>query len=65
MKPQQQFLKQDKVFWANVRFISEKVGYAAKGTGLVKVPTLAEIKAALLDADLTTEHLILPDGSGF
>lgn len=63
MKPQQQFLKQDNVFWANVRYISEKVGYTAKGTGLVKVPTLAEIKAALLDADLATERIIVPDGS--
>lgn len=63
MKPQQPFLQQSKRFWANVRFISEKVGYTAKGTGLVKVPTLAEIKAALLDTGLTTEHLIVPNES--
>ena len=47
VKPDPRFLKQDKTFWANVRTISQHVGYTVRGKGFIKVPTLDEITAAL------------------
>lgn len=63
MKPEQRFLRQSKAFWANIRTISEKVGYTAQSTGLIKVPALPEIMAALSNAGLSTHHIVAPDGA--
>jgi hypothetical protein len=61
MKPQPLFLKQPKSFWAHVRSISQHVGYTARGTGQIRVPTLAEIEAAMQDLDLKSSHIVGPD----
>jgi hypothetical protein len=70
VRPNERFLKQEKKFWANVRLISQHVGYTvrpprtkrAKGerrvSGPIKVPTLAEIQAALEELELSSSHLI-------
>ncbi len=58
MKPEQRFLGQSKAFWANVRTISEMVGYTAKGTGQVKVPTKEEVIEALSGSGLSATHVI-------
>lgn len=63
MKAEPRFLRQTKAFWANVRSISEKMGYSEKNAGRVKTPTLAEIKAALSRAGLTSDHVMTPDGA--
>ncbi|MEX0715358.1 MAG: hypothetical protein WD066_02160 [Planctomycetaceae bacterium] len=72
MKPDSTFAKQDKDFWANVRLISQHVGYTVrlprrkrapdepKESGPIKVPTLAEIHAALDELSLSSSHLINP-----
>lgn len=58
MRADQRFLRQHKSFWANVRTITEKVGYTERGTGQVKVPTLAETKQALHASGLTSRHIV-------
>jgi hypothetical protein len=57
MKPEKQFLNQPKHFWANVRIISQQVGYTARGTGQIKVPSVRETKAALSEVGLGWSHL--------
>ncbi|MGH8865669.1 MAG: DUF7690 domain-containing protein [Burkholderiales bacterium] len=39
MNPDPRFLAQSKEFWANVRTISQEVGYTQRGQGTIKVPT--------------------------
>lgn len=70
MKPNSKFLNLDKSFWANVRSISQQVGYTVRRprkkhgdgekreSGPIKIPSLAEINAALDDLDLSSDHLI-------
>jgi hypothetical protein len=74
MKPDPRFVNLARNFWANIRIISQQVGYtvrlprrkpqpkvvpvAKKVSGPIKVPTLAEIQAALEDLELTSRHLI-------
>jgi hypothetical protein len=67
MRPNPAFVGQPKEFWANIRTISQKVGYTVrpkrqigvKGqAGPIKVPTLAEIMDALEALNLTAGHLI-------
>lgn len=57
MKADLRFVKQNKQFWAHVRTISEEVGYSERGKAQVKVPTLAEILAALRNLELRTDHV--------
>lgn len=57
MKPDPRFLAQSKEFWANVRIISQEVGYTQRGRGTIKVPTLAEIRAALEALTLGSRHI--------
>lgn len=57
MRPDSRFLRQPKLFWANVRTISEQVGYTVRGTGQIKVPTLREIVASFVGKGLPVEHL--------
>ncbi|MEN6451099.1 MAG: hypothetical protein ABFC96_11460 [Thermoguttaceae bacterium] len=61
MKPDQRFLKLPKHFWANVRTISQKLGYTERAERVIKVPSLDEIQKALLDLGLESSHL-LDDG---
>ena len=57
MNPDPRFLAQSKEFWANVRTISQEVGYTQRGQGTIKVPTLAEIRAALQALTLASGHI--------
>lgn len=61
MKPDKKFLQQDKSFWANVRTISELLGYTHRGTKQIKIPTPLEVKAALQRIGLNAVHIIGPD----
>jgi len=63
MKPDPRFLKQPKHFWANVRTISQQVGYTERGTGQIKIPALPEIVAALSGIGLKTKHVAGPNGT--
>jgi hypothetical protein len=72
MRPNPEFVSLGGEFWANVRLISQHVGYTErvkrerrpkgqkpkKISGPIKVPTFAEITAALEDVDLSSAHLM-------
>ncbi len=62
MKADKRFLAQPKEFWANVRTISQAVGYTKRGVGRVSVPTLAEVRSAFQNLKLTTTHIVTEDG---
>ncbi len=57
MKPDPRFQNQPKHFWANVRTISQEIGYTAQGEKVVKVPTLAEIQNAFEKIGLSVDHI--------
>ncbi len=58
MKPDSRFITQPKHFWANVRSISQYVGYTARGEGRILVPSIADIARSLASAELGTDHVI-------
>ncbi len=62
MKAEQRFLRQPKHLWANVRTISQKLGYTERGRSAIKVPTLAAMREALLALGLESSHLLNADG---
>jgi hypothetical protein len=63
MKPDVRFINLGKEFWANIRCITQKVGYTKKGSNTVKIPTPGEIIVALQELTLNTSHIFNPDGS--
>lgn len=62
MKPDPRFADLPREFWANVRLISQEVGYKVRGQQQVKVPSSSEIRQALEKIGLQTDHLL--DASG-
>jgi hypothetical protein len=62
MKPDARFVGLPRSFWAHVRTISQHVNYTARGTGQIKVPTLAEVAGAMQDLGLRASHIL--DGNG-
>jgi hypothetical protein len=62
MKPNRRFLKQPKTFWAYVRTISQSVGYTARGKGIIHVPSVVEMAAALQKVELHSKHVVDDDG---
>jgi hypothetical protein len=58
VKPDLRFLNRPKHFWANVRSVSQHLGYTARGTGQILVPDLDAIVRALRELDLGTDHLV-------
>lgn len=58
MKPNEQFLKQPKHFWANVRAISQLLGYTHRSTNQLNVPTAQEVKSGLQTLGLTSNHIL-------
>jgi hypothetical protein len=62
VKPDLRFLKQPKQFWANVRTISQHIGYTVRGMGEIKVPTITEITQAFEELNLSTKRVIGGDG---
>lgn len=67
MIPDAQFVNLPKHFWANVRTISQGVGYTqrikrlpghGKQAGPIKIPTLEEVQAALTAIGLSAAHLV-------
>jgi hypothetical protein len=57
LKPDLRFQNQPKHFWANVRTISQEIGYTARGKKTIKVPTLAEIQKAFKRIGLSFDHI--------
>ena len=58
MLPDDRFVSQTKRFWANVRAISESVGYSSRGENLVKTATVPEIAQALARRGLDVNQVI-------
>jgi len=58
MTPNEQFVNQNKVFWAHVRSVSQHLGYTDRGSGSVKVATVEKISSALRDLGLKSDHVI-------
>ena len=62
MTPNPRFLNQPKHFWANVRSISQHLGYTARGTGQILVPDIGAVLKALEELNLGTAHIVNKDG---
>lgn len=58
MQPNPAFTGLGKDFWAHVRSLSQTIGYTARGTGSIKVPTFKEILEAMDDLELFSDHLL-------
>ncbi|MEN6334193.1 MAG: hypothetical protein ABFE01_08015 [Phycisphaerales bacterium] len=65
MKPDPRFLNLPKGFWANVRLVSQEVGYTTKGKGekKIKVPSLEEARKAFAEMSLDARHLVDREGN--
>ena len=57
MKPDNRFVNQPKHFWANVRSISQQLGYT-DARRQIRVPQLTDMEAALQRIGLTATHLV-------
>jgi hypothetical protein len=57
MKPNDRFLGLPKTFWANVRLISQEVGYTERGTNQIKIPSIAMIGSKLDSFGIDLDHL--------
>ena len=62
MQPNRAFANLDKTFWANVRSISEALGYTNRETKQIKVYSIAEMQQAMVNIGLDTRHLMM-DGA--
>jgi hypothetical protein len=62
VKPDPRFTNQPKHFWANIRSISQHMGYTVRGTGQILVPDLRGILDALGALDLGVSHVVEMDG---
>ena len=62
MKPDTRFRNLDKVFWSNVRAISETSEYTVRNERRIKAHTLAEMHAAMTAIGLQTTHLLSSAG---
>jgi hypothetical protein len=58
LKPDPRFLNQPKHFWANVRSVSQHVGYTSREAGRIRVPDLSAIAKALGELGLGTSHVV-------
>ncbi len=62
MRADNRFLSMEKEFWANVRTISQEVGYTERGTGSIRIPKLSDIKTKFNSLSLDTHHISDSDG---
>ena len=61
MKPDPKFAKCSAEFWANVRIISQELGYTQRGTKKIKTYSLDEMTGAMRKMRLDASHLVGPD----
>lgn len=57
MKADPRFLTLPKEFWANIRTISQEVGYTERGTNSIKIPSLESIRHKFGRLGLSTTHI--------
>lgn len=63
MKADPRFLNLPKEFWANVRTISQEVGYTERGTKSIKIPSLQAIRHEFGRLGLSTAHIFAADNT--
>lgn len=63
LKAEVRFLNQSKEFWANVRTISQEVGYTERGTSSIKIPSLDAVREKLDRLGLSTVHVAGENGA--
>jgi hypothetical protein len=63
VQPDKRFAEVSPRFWANVRAISETLGYTVRGKGTIKTHSIAEIGAAMTTRGLGKAHVCRQDGS--
>jgi hypothetical protein len=61
MKANSKFLSQPLEFWANVKLISQKVGYTERGTSKVKIPNVEDIVKVYSALELNYSRIIEND----
>ena len=61
MKADPRFLSQPKEFWANVRTISQEVGYTERGADSIKIPSLKSVRIEFTKLGLSTAHIANSD----
>jgi hypothetical protein len=59
MKAESKFLRQPLEFWANVKLISQKIGYTERKTSTIKVPTIDEIRRVYAELHLGPSRIIV------
>jgi hypothetical protein len=57
MKPFAEFCNRDQSFWANIKLISQSVGYSEKGTEKLKRYTIQDIASAFSGRKIPFDHL--------
>ena len=62
MRADTRFVSQPRAFWANVRTISQEVGYTVRGARVIRVPTLQDVIHVFGRLGLNTNHIQNPDG---
>ena len=55
MKANTRFLGKPKTFWADIKLLSQQIGYAQKKQ--IKIPTIDEVVKAYQDVNLSSEHV--------
>lgn len=63
MKADSRFLTLPREFWANVRTISQEVGYTERGSKSIKIPSLDAIRTKFSCLGLTTHHIAGADNA--
>lgn len=63
MKADPRFLTQPKEFWANVRTISQEVGYTERGANSIKIPSLNAIRQKFGELGLSMAHIAGEDNT--
>ena len=63
MKANLRFLSQPKEFWANVRTISQEVGYTERGKDAIKIPSLQSVREEFSKLGLSTAHIADDDNT--
>jgi len=67
LTPDPRFQNQPRSFWANVRTLSQHLGYTLHGAGQIKVPTIRQMRGALAGLGLNPESVgtdMQPTGLG-
>jgi hypothetical protein len=63
MRPDDRFRRQSPAFWANVRSLSQKIGYTDRRTGRIRIPTTAAFRRAYEELGLDPGTVVTGNGT--